>query len=333
MNTGKIGIDMLDVGKGDAFVVDLYNETGERYVIAIDAGTDSVSERIINHIVQNHGGSVDLVISTHPDIDHIGGLPNMVEKLNVTHLLINDPRSFVSAEKILSLAKSSFGIEEYHTFKSAFDRIDALTQLAKSEGVKVHSIFASPVAVYDWGGWSIYVVGPSENLFKDLWLSDDTVRQWFNSDSTEAILGLEKDKKSLIDDPSVDTKPVNNSSVMVLIEGYGRKYLFTGDAGKRAIREAATFKDLSKLTWLDVPHHGSRRNVDTEIINYFAPEKAYISSPGISKSNGKHPRKAVIRALQNTGTSVYSTCKNGSMYHCYNVVRNNYSTAAPWDQV
>ena len=334
MNNAQIGIDMIDVGKGDAFLVDLPDtQTGRHYVIAIDAGTDSVVEDVINHVKRYHTNGIDLVVSTHPDIDHIGGLPSLLEQIKVTHLLLNDPRDFVDEQKILSIAKQSFDDEKYATFKSAFDRIDNLKEVAKDQNVKLHSMFASTAPILTYGGWGVYIVGPTENLFKDLWLNDDTVKQWFHSDSVDAILALERDKKSLIDDPSVDTKPVNNSSIMLMIEGYGRKYLFTGDAGKRAIREARTVKDLSKLTWLHVPHHGSRRNVDTEIITHFSPTTAYISSPGIDKSDGKHPRKAVIKALQKIGAGVYSTCRNGSMYHNWNLGRSNYSSASPWPTV
>lgn len=331
MNNAQIGIDMINVGKGDAFIVDLPDpQTGQHYIIAIDAGTETAVDGVIEHISRYHTNGIDLVVSTHPDVDHIGGLPSLLEQINVTHLLLNDPRDFADEQKILSIAKQSFDDDKYQTFKSAFDRIDSLKDVAQNEGVKLHSMFASSTAILTHGGWDVYIVGPTENLFRDIWLNDETVKQWFYSDSVDAILALEKDKKSLIDDPSVDTKPVNNSSIMLMIEGHGRKYLFTGDAGKRAIREARTIKDLSGLNWLHVPHHGSRRNVDTEIIKHFSPKTAYISSPGIEKSNGKHPRKAVIKGLQNVGAGVYSTCRNGSMYHNWNLARPNYSTASPW---
>jgi hypothetical protein len=133
------------------------------------------------------------------------------------------------------------------------------------------------------------------SLWGHIWLNEDVVRDWFNSDSVDKAVGL-LPRSIVLDDPSIDTKPVNNTSIIILIEGYGKKYLFTGDAGKRALRDAMVMRDISHISWLDVPHHGSRRNLDTSIISHLSPEVAFISSPGTTK----HPRRAIIKALQTT---------------------------------
>jgi beta-lactamase superfamily II metal-dependent hydrolase len=307
----KITVDMLDVEKGDSYVVELHNESEEKFSFVIDGGTREKSEALVSHVQKYHNGKINLAICTHPDTDHINGLINLFEQCSINHLFINDPRDVLSENTLLQKARNNLSTEEVSVFKSSFERIDELKKQAEYQGTTHHqSTFSDKTPRFVWGKWSVYILGPSEDLFKDIWLNEDVVRDWFNSDTIDNFVSSEQ-KKSVLDDPSVDTKPVNNSSIILLIEGYGCKYLFTGDAGKRALRDAMEIKDISNLTWFDVPHHGSRRNLDTQIINYLAPKIAYISSPGTNK----HPRKTIIRALQNTGTSVYSTCKHGSVCH------------------
>lgn len=325
----KITIDMLDVGKGDSYVVELDNGLGEKFAFVVDGGTAERSDALISHVQNYHNNQINLAICTHPDTDHIGGLITLFENCNVQHLFLNDPRDVLPEATLLERARNNLTSDEVSVFKSAFERIDELKDLASSQGTTHHqTTFANPQARFVWGGWSVYILGPSESLFRDIWLNEDVVRDWFSSDVVDALVSSQP-HTSVLDDPSIDTKPVNNSSIILLIEGYGRKFLFTGDAGKRALRDAMLVRDISGLTWFDVPHHGSRRNLDTQIINHLAPRIAYISSPGTTK----HPRRTVIRALQRAGAAVFSTCKHGTVCHGDWQTRPGFSAVQAWELV
>jgi len=69
---GTVLVDMLDVGQGDAILV----RTAEKTVL-IDAGT--AKSHVLAQLKALGVESVDLMISSHPHADHIGG---MVEVLN-----------------------------------------------------------------------------------------------------------------------------------------------------------------------------------------------------------------------------------------------------------
>jgi beta-lactamase superfamily II metal-dependent hydrolase len=322
----RISIDMLDVGKGDAYVVELYDDQGTKFVFVVDGGTAERSDILLSHVRNYHNNTINLAVSTHPDTDHIGGLISLFENANIGHLFLNDPRDFISQDTLMQRARTNLSRDEVEVFKSAFDRMDELKELAQAQSTTHHpATFADSQPRFSWGGWSVYILGPSENLFRDIWLNEDVVRDWFSSDTVDQLVSSQP-QTSVLDDPSIDTKPVNNSSIIMLIEGYGKKYLFTGDAGKRAIRDAMAVRDIRSLTWLDVPHHGSRRNLDTEIINHLAPNTSYISSPGTTK----HPRRTIVRALQKAGSRVYSTCKNSHMCHQVGLTRQGWNTAQPW---
>ena len=323
----RIGIDMLNVEKGDAYVIELYDDTDKKFVVVIDGGTSEKGEILVDHLKKYNNSKVNLAICSHPDTDHIGGLITMFQNCDVEQLILNDPQDIILKDKLLETARNNLSKDQVETFKSSLERIDDLKKEASNQYTTHYNLFSNINPILIFGGWSIYILSPSEELFKDIWLNEDVVKNWFNSDSIDISSVLNLAKFVDLDDPTIDTQPVNNSSLVILIEGYGKKYLFTGDAGKRALRDACNLKDISNLTWFDVPHHGSRRNVDNKLIAHFAPETAYISSPGTTK----HPRRTVIKALQKTGAKVFSTCKQGGMHHNYNLQREGSHYVDPWE--
>ena len=226
----KITVDMLNVGKGDSYVIELDNGLGEKFIFVIDGGTMGQSDALISHVQQYHNNQINLAVCTHPDTDHIGGLITLFENCDVEHLFLNDPRDIIPEATLLQRARNNLTSDEVSVFKSAFDRIDELKEQAALQGTTHHqTTFANPQERFEWGGWKVYILGPSESLFKDIWLNEDVVRDWFSSDTVDALVNAQP-YSSVLDDPSIDTKPVNNSSIILLIEGYGKKLLFTGDA-------------------------------------------------------------------------------------------------------
>ena len=71
------------------------------------------------------------------------------------------------------------------------------------------------------------------------------------------------------------TSASNESSVVLYGDfGEGSKVLLTGDAGIRALSMASYYAEQYKLklkdfTFIQIPHHGSRRNVGPTIWNVF----------------------------------------------------------------
>lgn len=82
---------------------------------------------------------------------------------------------------------------------------------------------------------------------------------------------LESLQVETLDDSGV-TSAENNSSAILFVWTDGQALLFTGDAGIPALTRAADYAalmgiDMGALRFLQVPHHGSRRNVGPTILN------------------------------------------------------------------
>jgi len=127
------------------------------------------------------------------------------------------------------------------------------------------------------------------------------------------------------------TTPENNSSTITLLSIYGSNLLFTGDAGITALTTAADYAqkqgiDLTNLTLLSVPHHGSKRNVGSTILKWIKAKNAFVLA---SKEGApKHPAKKVTNAFIKHGSRVYAT-QGRPILHGYNAPDRGWITATP----
>lgn len=90
-------IRFFQVGKtskgGDAILIRLINEYNQPTIIVIDGGYAETGEKIKKYLENIGITTIDLVINTHPDIDHISGLIRLFEEDSITikKLIMNRP--------------------------------------------------------------------------------------------------------------------------------------------------------------------------------------------------------------------------------------------------
>ncbi|GAA3322526.1 hypothetical protein GCM10020331_042750 [Ectobacillus funiculus] len=74
----------MQVGQGDATLLVLPNQK----TVLIDGGPHEAGEVIMNKLIEKKGiKRLDLVVSTHPDMDHIGGLIPIIQQVPVAMVL------------------------------------------------------------------------------------------------------------------------------------------------------------------------------------------------------------------------------------------------------
>jgi competence protein ComEC len=73
----------LDVGQGDAIFIQ--SPTGTQVLIDGGINRDVLAE--LAGVMPFFDHSLDVVIATHPDKDHIGGLPHVLDRYQVTHII------------------------------------------------------------------------------------------------------------------------------------------------------------------------------------------------------------------------------------------------------
>jgi beta-lactamase superfamily II metal-dependent hydrolase len=123
------------------------------------------------------------------------------------------------------------------------------------------------------------------------------------------------------------TSPSNETSLVLYgVFSEPGRVLFTGDAGVNALTWAANYADerglpLRKFAFVQVPHHGSRRNVGPTILNRIigpiqptATQRfvAYISAP---PNDDTHPRRIVVNAFIRRGGTVVATQGQNKLFY------------------
>lgn len=83
---GVATVYMLNVGQGDSFLVQAHNGVQ----LLIDGGRDAQVLSELARVMPKGDRSIDVVIATHPDADHIGGLPLVLSHYNVGLFLTSD---------------------------------------------------------------------------------------------------------------------------------------------------------------------------------------------------------------------------------------------------
>lgn len=80
--SGQLKAHFIDVGQGDSILV----QTPEKNIL-IDGGTKAAGSSVVNYIKKQGIDKLDMVISTHPHEDHIGGLISVLQAFPVAEII------------------------------------------------------------------------------------------------------------------------------------------------------------------------------------------------------------------------------------------------------
>lgn len=334
----KFEIDMLDVKAADAFLIHAYRKGSKgqdvEYVVLVDAGNESDGEKILNHIQKYYTQQyIDLVIITHCDADHYGGMQYLINKHNeggdfsIKKVWVHDPYQHVDVDDVKYIRKEET-LRDRLNAAYAFSNGTNLLDLLDESDINRKEVFCGET----YAPLNIKVLGPDEEYYESL-IPDFRVDLDFKEEQPEDVYeGLEcfcqtEDQffSKALEDAYDDKSKVNQSSIIFEFCPKDEVFLFTGDAGKEALtRVLDNYKGLENINWLKVPHHGSKHNLNNDIISRLHPKVSYIST----EKYKKYANKCTVNALKKVG-SVYSTHKDRSnlWHHEGTKSRSDYSSA------
>ena len=82
---GKFKVICLNAGKADAIILRSQNST-----VIIDTGEDDEGSAIVSYLKQQNIDTIDYLIITHFDQDHVGGADTVLKKLTVKNVIQSD---------------------------------------------------------------------------------------------------------------------------------------------------------------------------------------------------------------------------------------------------
>jgi beta-lactamase superfamily II metal-dependent hydrolase len=319
---------------GDAISV-RYGQNGNYEVVVVDGGTSDSGEALVEHIKRFYGPNTTIThaVCSHPDTDHASGLREIIKAFPVQNVWLHGLWHH-AGELLPYYADKRFteqGVSD--TLRKAYPIIEDLINLAHERNIPVYEPFQGaaigPFTVMSPSRYAYVRLVPQfrkgpdpdiEALRRESWWLGDTHRS--------GLFGRLLEKAASWIDESWDIEllkegavtAAENETSTVLYGRFGTKsVLLTADAGVNALRwtcdhAVANGIDLSALSLVQVPHHGSRSNVTPAILDRLlgpklppgSPSKrlAIVSSP---KDDEKHPRKMVVNAFRRRGAPVYKT--------------------------
>lgn len=79
---GELTVHFIDVNQADAILID-----NKDFEVLIDGGNNKDGKAVVSYLKDYVDGPLDLVIATHPDADHIGGLDDVIEAYSVSKII------------------------------------------------------------------------------------------------------------------------------------------------------------------------------------------------------------------------------------------------------
>ena len=341
-----IEFDFLPVGEGehsgDAIAVRFSHPNplnNDQVVMVVDGGYLASGTKLVMHINDYYGTNrADLVVSTHPDADHVNGLRVVLESMQVGELFMHLPWLH-SSEVADAFSEGLDNVKLSAHLRASLQATGDLATLASSLSIPITEPFAG---MQRFDGL-LTVLGPSREFYEQLL---PAFRGRSATDALKAALSRAAAKlKHLLESPDYETlddggetSAENNSSVIMLLSVEDHRSLLTADAGMPALQAAADIMDLlgesaTPLDFIQVPHHGSRHNVGPTILNRLLGPPvqadhltAFVSA---SKDAPKHPHPQVTNAFYRRGAPVTPTHGHQICHSNVPLTRVNWGPTTP----
>lgn len=337
MNFNGIEIDMLSLGDADCILFTHW-VNGQYMRVLIDGGNKGSAPKVRQFLRTRGVTYLQHVVCTHPHDDHAAGLVELLSDVTLTvgRVWVHHPQSHVNMLLVEHALNQTHGLRRAEVIQETLQTVNTLTTICNIRQIPMSEPFA------DAQVGPLTVVGPTSDYYTELVAqfadssairaSEALVSNLPNQTLVEAVLETMTPPVSTVLEANPETEPENNSSVILAMQHASELHLFTGDAGAQALTRAAQQYQLANCHWMQIPHHGSRRNITEPLIAHFRPISAFVSAAG----NQKHPRRAVVNAFKRVGTRVYSTHypSGTNLWHHRGLVppRSGYTTAtALWE--
>ena len=333
-------IEFLPVGDGekagDAIIL-RYGTPDDYKLMLIDGGHEGTGDDIVAHLRQHFGpyARLEHVVLTHSDADHASGLRIVLRRIPVDNLWLHIPWLLAEESRHLFADKrwTPAGLEA--AVKKEYNIISEIVDLATAQAAQIFYPFEGerigPFLVCAPHRWTYNHLLPQfEKTPEPDQAAIQAANMWLGKESLATKI-FEATKAALqswttetwdyerLKDGGITS--ASNESSVVLYGDFGNndRVLLTGDTGVNGLRWAADFIQsqglpLQQFTFVQIPHHGSRRNVGPAVLTRLLGDKqpetaparfvAYVSAPA---DDEKHPRRIVLNAFKRRGGTIIAT--------------------------
>jgi competence protein ComEC len=160
-------VHFLDVGQGDAIFI----ETPSGKQVLVDGGRDNSVLGELTSVMGFFDRDIDMVVGTHPDLDHIGGLIDVLKRYRVTRILTSENKGESSAAALYERLKQKEGAEIVYSRRGQEVALDASTTLRvlfpESDPSEMESNMSSIVFQLQYGTSTFLLTGDSPKSIEE----------------------------------------------------------------------------------------------------------------------------------------------------------------------
>lgn len=230
--SSRLKIAFCDVGQGDAILI-----SRGRTQVLIDGGPDDAVLECLATRLPAADKQLELVIATHPDADHIGGLPAVLQRYQVKSMMLP------------AVGKST---QLFWDFRAALLEESLL-------GMKV--VWSSQQPTFS--------LGPGVSL--TTWAVAPEI------EAPDLLQLTETELSAVFEQQEADIDNYNELSIAVLLQFGTYSALLTGDLEEEGELALLNSGLLTHTTTFKAGHHGSNTSTSAQILQATTPEQVIIS--------------------------------------------------------
>ena len=276
-NSGVMQIHFIDIGQGDCIFIDF----PDGKTMLIDSGNRGKGDDVVAYLKSIQVDKIDLLLATHTDADHIGGMKEVFAEYEVEFCL----RPFVY-----------YSGDGRSDFEDTFNMISTAKEVEYCD-TKTYKTFLDCIL--------------DENCGYEYFNKDSDFTQKFTFDNAEYEYSADF-MTPVLEIPKIGYSDANNYSPIFLLK-YGEfSIMFTGDAEEQVENELLTYyADIPDVDVLKVGHHGSESSTSKEFLKRIKPEQSIIMCGDNATYN--HPRQQTLDRLIEVTSEIYRTDLQGSI--------------------
>lgn len=324
-------IDFLKAFQGDCIHISLTDSDGNARNIIIDGGigdtyrkdkgpkgkpVDGEFKELIDRI-KDDKQYVDLLIITHVDDDHIGGVLEWFKQEPNAYQMIREVW-FNSGKKIADWLKEKENEDVNRKFGDGAILATSIPQgvdfgkYIQEKGILSERIILQGDKLERFGV-VFRIISPNREKLEKL------LKGWKIKDPLLQTAGKPHDYDESInqhlasDTFSEDTAYPNGSSIAFILTASEKDFLFLGDAHPSVIVQGLDFFEIRQelplvAEFVKVSHHGSKFNTDETMLDCVSTDKYVISTNG---DDNQHPHKKLLARIlkKNQACTLYFNYK------------------------
>jgi beta-lactamase superfamily II metal-dependent hydrolase len=303
MSRTQTEFTILPAFNGDSILIKTFDKNKDEFIILIDGGTPATFDYSLKQKLDEIS-KINLLVLTHIDSDHIGGLirffkNSLINKIEIDEIWINLPDTEFNQT---SNEKAQISVRQGENLKALI--------IEK----KPHSIMREITVednVINIKGIEFTILSPTDEIkdkFYEVWAKEKSLLKQENLEvniSTSATVYT----KPLKELSEIDFKPhssingdiYNSSSIAFILKCPDVNFLLLADSRAEIIIES--LKQLGhdtetplEVDYVKISHHGSLNNTSQELLSLIKSSNYLISTNGGTASH-KHPSRETIARI------------------------------------